>query len=172
MKMKYLLIIGVMSLTFGCAREVAVNQPATNATSPAPSPVNTVNSSTNSSKSAAGKTIKSGTFVAGEHPTEGTARVFTENGKSYLELAQAFKTSDMGPDLYVILHRSDDVLGSTKPPSYPLQEQDYVILGRLQKFSGAQSYPIADNINLADYKSAAIWCRKFNATFGTAKFNS
>lgn len=78
----------------------------------------------------------------------------------------------MGPDLHVILHRSNDVLGSTKPPSYPLKEQVYVILGRLQKFSGAQRYPIADKINLTNYKSAAIWCRKFNATFGAAKLNS
>ncbi|MEH1971040.1 DM13 domain-containing protein [Nostoc sp.] len=27
-------------------------------------------------------------------------------------------------------------------------------------------------MNLADYKSAAIWCRQFNATFGAAKLSS
>lgn len=172
MKLNYLVILGVMSLTFGCAREVAVNQPATNATVPTPSPVNTVNSSTNSSNSSAKEALKSGSLVAGEHPTTGTVRIIAENGKNYLEFDRAFKTSDMGPDLYVILHRSSDVLGSTKPPAYPLKEQDYVILGRLQKFSGAQRYPIADNINLEDYKSAAVWCRQFNATFGVAKLSS
>jgi hypothetical protein len=74
--------------------------------------------------------------------------------------------------LVVILHRSDNVIGSTKPPSYSLKKGDYVVLGRLQKFSGAQSYAIPKNINLADYKSAVIWCRKFNATFGAAKLNN
>lgn len=173
MKMKYLVIFLItLSSAFGCAREAAVNQPSADVMSPSPNAANTVNSSTNSSNSSAQAAGKTGTFVAGEHPTQGTVRIVTDNGKSYLELDQAFKTFDMGPDLHVILHRSDDVLGSTKPPSYPLQEQDYVILGRLQKFNGAQRYPISDNINLADYKSAAIWCRKFNATFGTAKLSS
>ncbi|HYX14670.1 MAG TPA: DM13 domain-containing protein, partial [Nostoc sp.] len=41
----------------------------------------------------------------------------------------------------------------------------------LKKYSGAQTYSIPQSINLADYKSAAIWCRKFNATFGAANLN-
>lgn len=34
--------------------------------------------------------------------------------------------------------------------------------------SGAQRYALADNVNLADFRSVAVWCRKFNATFGYA----
>lgn len=171
MKPNYLFMLGItLSLTFSCAKEPIENQ-ALDDTSFSSNPADTVNSSTSSSSStqAIGK---SGSFVSGEHPTQGTVRIITDKGASYLELDQAFKTFDMGPDLHVILHRSDDVLGSTTPPSYPLKKQDYIILGHLQKFSGAQRYPIADNINLADYKSAAVWCRKFNATFGTAKLSS
>ncbi len=115
---------------------------------------------------------KSGSFVSGEHKTQGTVSITTKNGKLFLELEKSFKTSNSGPDLVVILHRSDNVIGSTKAPSYPLKKGDYVILGRLQKFSGAQSYSIPNNINLADYKSAVIWCRKFNATFGAAKLSN
>jgi hypothetical protein len=111
---------------------------------------------------------KSGTFVAGEHPTEGTVRLVTRSGQTLIELGQDFETSDMGPDLVVILHRSDDVIGSTQPPAYALNEGDYVVIAPLQQFKGTQSYPIPDNINLADYQSAGIWCRKFNATFGAA----
>jgi hypothetical protein len=74
----------------------------------------------------------------------------------------------LGPDLVVILHRSEDVIGSTTPPAYPINEGDYVVLAPLQQFKGAQSYPIPDTINLADYRSVGIWCRKFNATFGAA----
>jgi Electron transfer DM13 len=115
---------------------------------------------------------KSGSFVSGEHTTQGTARITTKNGKSFLELDRSFKTSNLGPDLVVVLHRSDNVIGSTKPPSYPLKQGDYIILGRLKKFRGAQTYAIPSNINLAGYKSAVIWCRKFNATFGAAKLSN
>ncbi|KOP24209.1 electron transfer protein with DM13 domain protein [Hapalosiphon sp. MRB220] len=123
-------------------------------------------------KSQVSKVIQSGSFVSGEHTTQGTARITAKNGKSFLELDQSFKTSNLGPDLVVILHRSDNVIGSTKPPSYSLKKGDYVILGRLQKFSGTQTYAIPDNINLVEYKSAVIWCRKFNATFGAAKLSN
>ena len=89
--------------------------------------------------------------------------------KRILELDSAFKTSTTGPDLVVVLHRLPDVIGSTKPPAYPINEGDYVILAPLQKYSGAQSYEIPKNINLEEFQSAAIWCRKFNATFGAAR---
>ncbi|BAZ66193.1 hypothetical protein NIES4106_09400 [Fischerella sp. NIES-4106] len=163
---KYFLLPSIASLAIViCAREVqsaetfiAVNTQKQPVIQLAKSQVSTV--------------TKSGNFVSGEHTTQGTARIITKNGKSFLELEQSFKTSNSGPDLVVILHRSDNVIGSTKPPSYSLKKGDYVILGRLQKFSGAQTYAIPDNINLAEYKSAVIWCRKFNATFGAAKLSN
>ena len=55
--------------------------------------------------------ISSGSFVAGEQPTQGTARIIAQNGKLFLELGQGFKTSSAGPDLVVLLHRSSNVLG-------------------------------------------------------------
>lgn len=98
-------------------------------------------------------------------------RIVTKNGKSSLELDRAFKTSEMGSDLVVIPHRSEDVIGSTKFPAYSLNKGDYAIMAPLKETSGAQSYFIPDDIKLDDYKSAAIWCRKFNATFGAAQLN-
>jgi Electron transfer DM13 len=114
-------------------------------------------------------TLKSGTFVRGEQSTRGGAKIVTENGRSFLELDSAFKTSSQGPDLVVILHRSSNILGTTQAPNYALKGGDYVVLARLKKYSGTQSYAIPANINLANYRSAAIWCRKFNATFGVAQ---
>jgi hypothetical protein len=111
---------------------------------------------------------RSGTFISGEHQTQGTVRLITQNNQAVIELGQDFATSELGPDLVVILHRSEDVIGSTTPPAYPINEGDYVVLAPLQQFKGAQSYPIPDTINLADYRSVGIWCRKFNATFGAA----
>ncbi|CBN57291.1 MULTISPECIES: DM13 domain-containing protein [Kamptonema] len=106
--------------------------------------------------------IASGTFMAGEKPTEGKVTIISENGKRYVVLDRAFKTSDQGPDLEVILYRS------TMPPQAGLKKENYVSLGKLRQFSGAQRYQIPDNVKLADYKSVAIWCNKFNATFGYA----
>jgi hypothetical protein len=113
-------------------------------------------------------TLKSGTFVRGEQATRGGARIVTRNGRSFLQLDSGFKTSSQGPDLVVILHRSGNVLGTTQAPNYALKSGDYIVLSRLKKYSGAQIYAIPANINLANYRSAAIWCRKFNATFGVA----
>jgi hypothetical protein len=117
----------------------------------------------------AAATLKSGTFIRGEQPTRGGASIVTKNGRSFLQLNSAFKTSSQGPDLVVILHRSGNVLGTTQAPNYALKGGDYVVLSRLKKYSGAQTYAIPANINLANYRSAAIWCRKFNATFGVAR---
>lgn len=128
--------------------------------------------STQTQQPTASATQKSGRFVSGEHETMGTVRIVTVNGKQTLELDQSFKTSTQGPDLFVILHRSDNVLRTTKPPAYPLKQQDYVVVSPLQKYSGAQQYTVPNTIQLADYKSVVIWCRSFNATFGVAKLNS
>ncbi len=115
--------------------------------------------------------VRSGNFKSGEHPTQGKVRIVTQNGQSFLELDQGFKTFDQGPDLVVGLHRSNNVLGTTQSPSHPLKAGDYMVLSRLQKFSGAQRYAIPAKVNLANYQSAVIWCRQFNATFGAATLN-
>jgi hypothetical protein len=104
---------------------------------------------------------KTGMFVAAEHPTQGMVRVINKNGKRYLQFDAAFKT-DKGPDLHVILHRAATL------PKGGLKQNDYVILSRLQKVSGSQRYAIPQNLNLANYRSIAVWCRQFNATFGYA----
>ncbi|MBW4664218.1 MAG: DM13 domain-containing protein [Chroococcus sp. CMT-3BRIN-NPC107] len=165
MKMNYLVIFGAIMVTCGCAGQAKISPP----------PVNnpTVNNPSSTSKqSNTGETIKSGTFVAGEHDTTGAVKILTTNGKTYLELNEAFTTSKSGPDLYIILHRSKDVLATTSPPAYPLKEGDYVTIAPLQKYSGSQRYAIPTNIKLENYQSAVIWCRQFNATFGTATLSS
>lgn len=108
--------------------------------------------------------IMSGTFVAAEKPTAGTARIVRQNGHRYLELDSAFSTSNQGPDLHVLLDASE-----RPPQAYQSQNSgSYVNLGKLQKYQGVQRYPIPDAINLANFKSVSIWCRMANATFGYA----
>ncbi|MBE9028228.1 DM13 domain-containing protein [filamentous cyanobacterium LEGE 11480] len=105
------------------------------------------------------KTITSGNFVGADHPTQGMAKIVTENGKRYLEFDRKFK-SDNGPDLFVLLHAQQ------QPRSY--KKENYVSLGRLQNVKGKQRYEIPADVDLNAVKSAVIWCRQFNVTFGFA----
>jgi hypothetical protein len=119
------------------------------------------NKTASSQIAAAQSGIATGNFVKGEHTTTGTVRIINENGKSYLELNDSFKTSE-GPDLFVILYRNNTV------PVSGIQEADYVSVARLKKVSGSQRYAIPSNVDISQFASVAIWCRQFNATFGYA----
>jgi len=68
----------------------------------------------------------------------------------------------------VVLHKSADVVGGAEPPAYPLNEGEYTYIAELEAFSGAQTYPVPEDVDVSEYQSVAIWCRKFNATFGAA----
>lgn len=159
-------------LTFGCTPKEIANQaaveapftPVAEATSASTNSTD-VNDAANSNNVVAQPATKTGTFTTAEHPTVGIARIITEDGTRYLEFDESFKT-DNGPDLFVILHRSEE------PPISGIQEQDYVTLAPLQRTSGTQRYAIPEGINLEDFKSTVIWCRQFNANFGFATFTS
>jgi hypothetical protein len=142
MKFKYLAIVIVIIFTAfptGCTKKVTFNE------------TQTPNAGT----------VADGNFKAGEHPTQGKVSIITEKGKRYLEFDQNFKT-DNGPDLFVILHRS------AAPPVSGIKQKDYVNIAPLQKINGTQRYALPNNVKLAEFKSVAIWCRQFNATFGYA----
>ena len=111
---------------------------------------------------------RSGSFISGEHTTTGVANIVQENGTYFIELDQTFKTSSSGPDLFVILHRSPDILKITKPPDYGIAEGYFVTIAPLKSFNGRQRYEIPQNIQPDNYKSVLIWCRQYNATFGFA----
>jgi hypothetical protein len=107
-----------------------------------------------------------GNFVKAEAPTSGTARIVSNGQHQFLEIDGAFQTTNQAPDLHVVLEPS-----ATPPKSYSNPGQ-FINLGKLQKVSGAQRYPIPDSINVGSYKSVAIWCRMANATIGYAQFRS
>ena len=46
-----------------------------------------------------------------------------------------------------------------------------VELGKLKKFTGAVEFPIPSNVNLEDYDSVVIWCKKFAVGIGIAYFD-
>jgi hypothetical protein len=112
--------------------------------------------------------LRSGSFISGEHTTNGKASIIQENGTYFIELDQTFKTSENGPDRFVVLHRSPNILNVSKPPDYAIAEGDYALIAPLKSFNGKQRYAIPKDIQIDNYQSIAVWCRKFNATFGFA----
>jgi Electron transfer DM13 len=106
--------------------------------------------------------VMSGNFMAAEKPTTGMARIVSEGGHYYLELDDAFSTSDQGPDLHVLLDPAE------QPPQTYENMNSSINLGKLHSYSGAQRYPIPDAIDPVNFKSIVIWCRMANATFGYA----
>lgn len=122
-------------------------------------PVNAESSMMGDSKMSGKSVLASGEFIKSEHPTTGMAQIVMKNGQKYLKFDSNFK-SESGPDLFVILHRQ------SSPKRY--SARDYKSLGRLQQVAGQQMYKIPNGVNVSQYKSVVIWCRKFNATFGYA----
>ena len=115
----------------------------------------------------ANPTIRTGTFVAAEHDTTGGVELISDEGQQTLRFDDSFSSSD-GPDLVVVLHRSPDILATTSPPAYPIDEADYVVIAPLAATTGAQDYVVPAEIDLRSFASVAVWCQEFNATFGVA----
>ncbi len=152
MKFKYIAVLSIVTLiTVGCGNVESQSQQSE--TQP--------QAETVAETPAAGSVQSSGAFIDAEHPTKGTASIITENGKKYIQFDDKFK-SDNGPDLFVILHKDDQL------PITGIKEADYTTIAALKSTNGAQKYEIPENVDVANFKSVAIWCRKFNATFGYA----
>lgn len=110
--------------------------------------------------------IATGTFTAAEKPTTGAARIVQEGRQRYVELDSGFSTSNLGPDLHVLLDTT-----ATPPAAYPAQSTA-INLDKLQNYTGAQRYAIPANVDVSQYKSVVIWCEMANATFGYAPLHS
>ena len=104
--------------------------------------------------------VASGQFVTVKKQSTGSAQIISKDGKRYLELSTDFSTGK-GPDVKVVLSRQAQVPDS-------IDEGSYVTLAPLQQFQGKQLYEIPSDIDLADFKSVALWCKQFNVTFGYA----
>jgi len=157
MKFRFVPVVAIaLLLMVSCSREISSTSTSTSS--------ETSSTTTPTTRSKA-STAKVASFVAAEHPTEGYARIVSENGRRFVEFDKSFKT-DSGPDLFVILYRNSSV------PKTGVKEQDYVQLAALEKTNGSQRYPIPKDVTLANFKSVAIWCRQFNSTYGYATLSS
>jgi hypothetical protein len=106
--------------------------------------------------------LTDGMFIDLAHPGTGVARVLElEDGTLLLR----FEDLDVfnGPDLRVILSRSELV---NDDGAY--DDGAFLDLGVLKGNQGNQNYEIPADVDLKDYLTVAIWCRRFNVTFNAA----
>jgi len=101
-------------------------------------------------------TVSSGEFTGVGHTGEGTARILQNGGLRMLEFSD-FST-DRGPDLKVVLSKDGSL-------------EDAVIIGKLEAFSGYQSYGVPGFVDTNQYRYVLIWCEEFNVLFASAELS-
>lgn len=107
-------------------------------------------------------TLTSGEFMDLAHSGTGTALVIElEDGSRILRFEDL--DVDNGPDLRVILSTSELVEDDSA-----YDDGDFLDLGVLKGNVGNQNYEIPNDIDIDDYATVAIWCRRFNVTFNAA----
>jgi hypothetical protein len=109
------------------------------------------------------KPIATGTFHGQVHATSGRAAVYSSHGKEVLRLTN-FKTSN-GPDVHVILIAADDAQDND---NFLKSNVERVELGKLKGTEGDQNYDVPAGTDLKKFRTVAIYCERFNATFGAA----
>lgn len=99
------------------------------------------------------------------HQTSGRGTIYkTSDGRQYLRLTD-FSTSN-GPDVHVILARSDD---ENLTQEIVKGQLDSVELGSLKGNQGDQNYDLPASVDLHKYNAAVIYCERFHAVFGFAR---
>jgi hypothetical protein len=99
------------------------------------------------------------------HQTSGRGTIYkTSDGRQYLRLTD-FSTSN-GPDVHVILARSDD---ENLTQEIVKGQLDSVELGSLKGNQGDQNYDLPGSVDLQKYNAAVIYCERFHAVFGVAR---
>lgn len=106
--------------------------------------------------------LLSGSFHSNAHETRGTATVYRlGDGTRVLRLTD-FETSN-GPDVRVYLVAAADVNENDT-----VKQAGFVDLGAMKGNIGDQNYDVPADVDLAEYRSVTIWCRRFSVNFGTA----
>jgi len=106
-------------------------------------------------------TVAMGEFVDVAHAGSGTAVLLELEDGSYVLRLEDLDVLN-GPDLRVIL--------SDRPIAGADDYADgvYLDLGALKGNIGNQNYEIPEGVDLSEFTTAAIWCRRFDTTFNAA----
>ncbi|WP_280473712.1 DM13 domain-containing protein [Nocardia asiatica] len=112
------------------------------------------------------RAIAEGTFVSHEHATTGTVVLLRmPDGSTVLRLRD-LDTSD-GPDLHVWL--TDAPVLEGRDGWFVFDDGAHTDLGKLKGNHGNQNYAVPADADLAQLTSVAIWCDRFNVSFGAAE---
>lgn len=105
--------------------------------------------------------VSEGDFRPLAHDARGTALVIeAADGNTYLRL-EDFEVEN-GPDLKVYLSRA-----KANAPETELDD-DIVDLGDLKGNIGNQNYFVPHSVDLTEYRSVVVWCRRFSVGFAVA----
>lgn len=103
-----------------------------------------------------------GEFHGVAHAGSGRAAIHRNpDGGRTLRLSEL--AVDNGPDLYVYLVAAPDAWDDST-----VQLSPTISLGRLKGNLGNQNYEIPPDVDLMQYRSVSIWCRRFGVNFATA----
>jgi hypothetical protein len=109
--------------------------------------------------------LYTGRFEGKAHPTSGRATIYGgAGGMQYVRLTD-FTTSN-GPDVHVVLARSDDKALSQ---NIVTGQFDNVELGVLKGNQGDQNYYLPASLDLKKYNVVVVYCERFHAIFGIGR---
>ena len=109
--------------------------------------------------------LYTGRLESKAHQTSGRGTIYkTSDGRQFLRLTD-FSTSN-GPDVHIILARSDD---ENLTQEIVKGQLDSVELGPLKGNQGDQNYDLPASVDLQKYNAAVIYCERFHAVFGVAR---
>lgn len=113
--------------------------------------------------------LAGGRLISHEHATAGTVSVLRLPDGSRILRLEGLDTSD-GPDLKVWITDAPVIEG--RDGWHVFDDGRYRNLGDLKGNHGNQNYVIPADLDLADFRSVAIWCDRFNVSFGAATLTS
>ena len=138
-----------------------VNEPAPGIIQTAPAGETSHGATAGGSAAPRPEVLRTGSFHGLEHATTGTAIVLHGPGGRLILRLERLSTSN-GPDLRVYVSH---VPASSDLHAY---RTGFIDLGALKGNRGSQNYAIPAGTDLAAFKSAVIWCRRFAVGFGVA----
>ncbi|NIP39531.1 MAG: hypothetical protein GWM89_10885 [Candidatus Dadabacteria bacterium] len=108
------------------------------------------------------RVLLTGNFHEVAHPASGTAAIYKlPDGKLILRFTD-FKVSN-GPDVVVYLSVLNDSNDNDS-----IKNSGFISLGSMKGNVGDQNYELPDNLDINEYKSVVIWCKRFGVNFAVA----
>jgi hypothetical protein len=107
------------------------------------------------------ETVSESEFRGLDHDATGQALIVESGGRRYLRFEDL--EVENGPDLKVYLSEA-----ASTGEGDQFVDEGYVSLGDLKGNIGNQNYELGDDIDLARFRSAVIWCERFGVGFAVA----